>query len=262
MIPAASSVPYDDADALEDEIQRLGEDTVAAFFCEPVMGAGGVQHPPTGYLEAAAEVCRRHGVLFIADCVISAFGRLGTWFGIDRWQVEPDLMALAKGISAGVLPVGATVVAPHIAEPFFPGEPGAPTLRHGPTYAGHPVCCAAANKVLDIYEQENLIPRGRELEGPLAEVLEPLTEHPLVADVRAGLGLLAGIDLDPGLVASRPGAVVEWSMAVRDHGVLVRPLGAGLALSPPLTVRDEELGLIGEAILAGLKDIEPALATS
>lgn len=258
LVATRSSVTFDDADALEAEIEHLGADTVAAFFCEPVIGAGGVRHPPPGYIEAAAEICRRHGVLFIADCVISAFGRLGTWLGIDRWPVQPDLIALAKGISAGALPVGATVVAPHVAAPFFTGKVGAPILRHGPTYAGHPVCCAVANKVLEIYEAEDLIRRGRELEQPLADVLSPVAEHPLVAEVRAGLGLLAGIDLDSELLSRRPDAVVEWATAVRERGVLVRPLGTGVALSPPLTVSYSELELIGEAVLDGLRAIEPA----
>ena len=260
LVSSRSSVAFGDPAALEIEIERLGAERVAAFFCEPVIGAGGVRHPPPGYIEAVAVVCRRNGVLFVADCVISAFGRLGTWFGIDRWTVEPDLIALAKGISAGVLPVGATVVAPHVAAPFFTGRAGAPVLRHGPTYAGHPVCCAVANKVLDIYEAEDLIPRGRELEKPLADVLEPLDRHPLVGEVRAGLGLLAGIDLKPEALEQRPGAVVEWSLAVRERGVFVRPLGTGVALSPPLTVTSDELALIGESLLAGLKAIEPVMA--
>ena len=259
LVAARSSVAFDDPAALEAEIERLGAHTVAAFFCEPVIGAGGVRHPPPGYIEAVAEICRRHGILFVADCVISAFGRLGTWLGIDRWPVEPDLIALAKGISAGNLPVGATVVAPDVAAPFFTGTAGAPMLRHGPTYAGHPACCAAANKVLEIYEAEDLIPRGRELEQPLADTLRPLADHPLVGEVRAGLGFLAGIDLDPQLLQRRPSAVAEWAMAVRGRGVLVRPLGTGLALSPPLTISDSELELIGEALLAGLEEIEPIL---
>jgi adenosylmethionine-8-amino-7-oxononanoate aminotransferase len=149
-------------------------------------------------------------VLFVADCVIAGFGRLGTWLGIDRWPVRPDLIALAKGISGGALPVGALVVAPHVAEPFFTGRPGAPVLRHGATYAGHPACCAAANAALDLYEREGIIERGRLLERPLADALEPLAGHPLVAQVRAGLGALAGVDLSAAAPARDPLLPLRW----------------------------------------------------
>src|SRR5689334_16466578 len=108
--PAVSHVPHDSAEALEAEIARVGPEGVAAFFCEPVIGAGGVRLPSDGYLEAVADVCERAGVLFVADCVISAFGRLGTWLGIDRWPVEPDMVVLAKGITGGTLPLGALLV--------------------------------------------------------------------------------------------------------------------------------------------------------
>jgi putrescine aminotransferase len=258
LVNDASTVPHDDPDALEREIHRIGGDRVAAFFCEPVLGAGGVHLPPDGYIEAVADICRRHGVLFVADCVICGFGRLGTWLGIDRWPVEPDLITLAKGITGGTLPVGAVIAAPHVAEPFFSGRPGAPVLRHGVTYAGHPACCAAANTALDIYEREQLIERGRIFERPLADALEPLAAHPLVAEVRAGLGLLAGIELDAAALAHDPQLPVRLQRACRDAGVLVRPLGAGIAVSPPLTVGEPEIVVLADGIEAGLEQLEPA----
>ena len=135
-MPDASAIAVDDPEALEREIDRLGAGRVAAFFCEPVIGAGGVIPPPPGYIEAVAEICARTGVLFVADCVICGFGRLGTWLGIDRWPVQPDLVTLAKGITNGALPLGALLVAEHVAAPFFTGSAGAPMLRHGVTFAG------------------------------------------------------------------------------------------------------------------------------
>ncbi|MBS1868734.1 MAG: aspartate aminotransferase family protein [Actinobacteria bacterium] len=252
LVGDVSHVPHDDAAALEAEILRVGPERVAAFFCEPVIGAGGVRLPPDGYVEQVAAICRRHGVLFVADCVICGFGRLGTWLGIDRWPVQPDLIALAKGISGGTLPVGALIVAPHVAEPFFTDAPGAPVFRHGATYAGHPACCAAANAALDLYEREALIERGRTLERPLADALAPLAEHPLVGEVRAGLGFLAAVDLVEEARAADPAAVVRLQMACRAAGVLVRPLGTGIAVSPPLTVGERELEQIGDAIAHGL----------
>jgi putrescine---pyruvate transaminase len=259
LVTDVSTVPHDDAGALEDEILRVGAERVAAFFCEPVIGAGGVQLPADGYLEAVAAICRRYGVLFVADCVICGFGRLGTWLGIDRWPVRPDLIAVAKGLSSGTLPVGALIVAPHVAAPFFTGDPGAPVLRHGPTYAGHPACCAAANVALDLYERECLIERGRTLERPLADALAPLAAHPLVGEVRAGLGFLAGIDLTGEALASDPGIVAAWQRACRDAGVLVRPLGKGIAVSPPLICGQTEIDALADAVTEALERVEAAV---
>lgn len=252
LLSDVSIVPYDDAEALEREIQRIGPDRVAAFFCEPVIGAGGVRLPPDGYIERVAEICRSHGVLLIIDSVICAFGRLGTWFGFERWPIQPDMVTLAKGITVGALPLGALLVAPHVAEPFFTGEPGAPILRHGATYSGHPTCCAVANATLDVYERENLIPRGQELEGVLADALARCLDHPLVSEVRSGLGLVAAIELSEEARAADPGIVGRFQLACREEGVLVRGLATAVAVSPPLIVGESEIDQLAEGILAGL----------
>jgi putrescine aminotransferase len=252
LVADVSTVDHEDPGALEREILRVGEDRVAAFFCEPVIGSGGVKLPPEGYLEAVADICTRYGVLFVADCVICGFGRLGTWFGIDRWPVEPDMIALAKGITGGAMPLGALLVREAIAEPYFTGEPGAPMLRHGQTYSGHPVCCAAALATIDVLERDALVPRGRQLEGDLVAALAPVAAHGLVREVRAGVGLMAGIDLTPDALRDIPGAIVGLARACRESGVLVRPLLRGIAISPPLTIEPDELETIGAAIAAGL----------
>lgn len=259
LVPDVSRVPYDSVDALVAEIERVGPGRVAGFFCEPVIGAGGVRLPPEGYVEGVADVCSRYGVLFVADCVIAAFGRLGAWLGVDRWPgVRPDLITLAKGISGGTLPLGAVLVAPHVAEPFFPGEPGAPVLRHGPTYAGHPTCCAAALATLDIYEREDLIGRGRMLEGPLERALRPLEAHPLVSEVRAGLGLLGAVELSEEARAADPSAVSRLTLACRERGLLVRALATGVAVSPPLTISEQQIAEIGTGLAEGLTALERA----
>jgi putrescine aminotransferase len=252
LIPQTSAVQFDSLPALEQEILRVGPDKVAAFFCEPVIGAGGVHLPPEGYIEGAADLCAEHGILFVVDSVICAFGRLGTWFGIERWEdVRPDMITFAKGVTSGYLPLGGVVVSGEVAGPFFE-SPGGPMLRHGATYAGHPACCAAALAVLDIYEREDMLARGRDLEGPLRDALAPLADHPAVAEVRAGLGLLAAVQLTPDALQHDPGAVARVAQGAREAGVLLRPLLGALAVSPPLIVEQEHLELIADGFRAGL----------
>lgn len=255
LMPQISVVDHASVEALEREILRLGPENVAAFFCEPIMGAGGVRPPPPDYIEGVAATCAEHGVLLIIDEVICGFGRLGTWFGIERWpDVRPDLITFAKGVSSGYLPVGGVIASGDVAAPFW--EDGGATFRHGATYAGHPVCCAAALANIEILEREGLIERGRELEGDLAQALAPLTDHPHVADVRAGLGLIAAVELTADAQVADSGGVGAVAHAARQNGVLVRALASSVAVSPPLTVQREHLTLIGET-LAGAFDSLP-----
>jgi putrescine aminotransferase len=252
LVGQVSAVQHDSLEALEAEILRVRPDRVAAFFCEPVIGAGGVHLPPEGYIQGAADLCAEHGVLLVIDSVICGFGRLGTWFGIERWEdVKPDIITFAKGVTSGYLPLGGVIASAEVAAPFFDG-PGSPMLRHGVTYAGHPTCCAAALAVLDIYEREDLIPRGRELERPLADALAPLADHAAVAEVRAGLGLLAAVQLAPDALERDPGAAAKVAAGAREAGVILRPLLGALAVSPPLTVDETHLEQIADAFRAGL----------
>ena len=199
--PDASVVPYDSLEALEAEIERVGADRVAAVFVEPIIGAGGVRQPAPGYIEGVAELCARTGVLFVCDSVIAGFGRLGTWFGIERWDVRPDMLTFAKGVTSGYLPLGGVVVGAKVAAPFW--EDGA-WFRHGPTYSGHPTVCAAAMANLDIIEREGLLDRGRELEDEIASALRPLGDHPLVGEIRTGIGALGAIAFAGEALAEAP----------------------------------------------------------
>src|SRR6201999_2679719 len=156
LVRETSQVEADSVDALAAEIEAVGPERVAAFFFEPVIGAGGVHFPPEDYLREAIDLCRSHGILAVADEVICAFGRLGEWFGVQRFGVNPDMLVFAKGVTSGYLPLGGVVVAAEIAEPLWHGDPGNP-FRHGATYAGHPTCCAAALANLDIIEEEGLL---------------------------------------------------------------------------------------------------------
>ena len=254
-----STVAHDSLAAIRNALERRRPERVAAVFVEPVIGAGGVHAPPPGYLEALAELCQETGVLLVVDAVICGFGRLGTWFGIERWNVEPDLIVFAKGVTSGYQPLGGVLVSAAVAAPFW-ALPGAPVLRHGPTYAGHPAACAAAHANLDILEREGLLARGRELEGELAAALATLADHPLVAEVRAGVGLMGAVELDPELLAADPTAVVEVAASAREHGVLVRPLGNSLAVSPPLTATPEHFELITGALSWGLDELSVPVA--
>ena len=191
-----------------------------------MIGAGGVRPAPPGYIEAVAAICKRHGVLLVIDSVICAFGRVGTWFGYERWDIEPDMVVLAKGITSGYLPLGGVLVAGAVAEPFW-AVPGGPMFRHGATYAGHPTCCAAALANLAILEREGLVTRGRELEGELMDALAPLAEHEACGEIRGGLGLAAAVDLDARDAEERPARWARYSTAIRAAGVLLRPQATG-----------------------------------
>ena len=243
--------PHDSLEATENALERIGPERVAAMFVEPVIGAGGVYPPAPGYVEGIAALCARTGVLLIVDSVICGFGRLGTWYGIERWNVTPAMIVFAKGVTSGYLPLGGVVVGEEIAEPFW-RAPGGPVLRHGATYAGHASCCAAALANIAILGRDGLLERGRDLERPLLDALRPLAGHEAVAEVRGGVGLLAAVALTDEVLERDPGAVGRVAVRARERGVLVRPLGRAIAVSPPLTVAEEHFGLMAEAIEHGL----------
>jgi putrescine---pyruvate transaminase len=249
--PATSSVPHDDVAALAAAFERMGPENIAAFFCEPVIGAGGVFPPAPGYIEACAALCEEAGVLFVADCVICGFGRLGSWWGVERFGLEPDMITFAKGVTSGYLPLGGVAVSGRVAEPFWEGD-GAPIFRHGATYSAHATCCAAGLANLDILEREGLIPRGEELEGDLVSALAPLAADASVSEVRGGTGLLAAVGIRQEVLSARPDAPFVVAAGAREAGVLVRAQGAGVAVSPPLTIQHEHLGQIADGIAAGL----------
>jgi putrescine---pyruvate transaminase len=251
LISDVAQVAWNDADALRRTIEAVGAERVAAFFCEPVIGAGGVFPPPEGYLTAARQVCRDTGVLFVADEVITGFGRCGDWFASSRWLLEPDILTCAKGITSGYLPMGAVLAAPWIAEPFW--TEGAGMWRHGYTYSGHAAVAAAALANIAIIEREDLCAHALGLEKELADALAPLADHALVDEVRAGAGVLAAVQLRRDLAGDDPSLAGRVGAAAREAGVLLRPLVDGaIAVSPPLVVGAEELEMIAEGFRAGL----------
>ncbi len=253
LVAETAQVAWDDAAALEATILEIGPERVAAFVFEPVIGAGGVLIAPPGYLENAVEICRRHGVLTIADAVIGGFGRIGEWFGVERFGLAPDLIVFAKGVTSGYLPLGGVVAAAHVAEPFW-SEPGRSFL-HGATYSGHPTCCAAALANIDLLERDGLVHRARSLEEPFHAALSALEAHARVSEVRGGVGLMAAVGLDPELVAVDPDAAMRLWRAARDAGLLTRWIRDGVAVAPPLVIEDEHVAVMVEMLDSALAHV-------
>jgi len=252
LVTLVEHVPWDDAAALAKMIDHVGADRVGAFICEPVVGAGGVYFPPEGYLADVQQICRDADVLFIADEVITGFGRTGKWFGSQRYGIEPDMMTLAKGLTSGYLPLGAVVASPRVAEPFWRSE-SAEIFRHGYTYSGHPAACAVGLANLDILESEQLVDRVAELEPALAAALAPLAAHELVSEVRTGAGLLAGIEFATAAREADPAFGARVVTAARERGVITRLLrGVALQVSPPFVITAAELHEVAEVLSAAL----------
>jgi putrescine---pyruvate transaminase len=244
-------VAWDSADELRDAIALATPGRVAAFFCEPVIGAGGVFAAPAGYLEEVRAICEETGVLFVADEVITGFGRVGDWFASSRWDLRPDVITCAKGITSGYLPMGAVIASPAVADPFW--KPGAGLWRHGYTYSGHASVAAAALANIDILEREALPKRALGLEGELAEALAPLEEHPLVGEVRAGTGVLAAVQLSTDAIADDPALPGRVVSACREAGIMTRALGTGgLQISPALVIDADGLAELRDGIAAAL----------
>ncbi len=225
----------------EKVIKKEGAHTIAALFAEPVQGAGGVIVPPEGYLMALRQLCRDYSILYVSDEVISGFGRLGAWFGSELWNLDPDLLTAAKGITSGYIPLGATLVSKEIVETLNQGG----YLAHGSTYSGHPTACAAGLANLDILENEKLIPRTRDVTGPyFQKKLNEFKGHPAVGEAR-GFGLIGALELLPRggksmLSPKNPLGPKAMKMA-REEGIVVRGIRDILALAPPLTIEKSEI---------------------
>ncbi|SCW29706.1 Adenosylmethionine-8-amino-7-oxononanoate aminotransferase [Pseudomonas sp. NFIX10] len=244
---------------LEDQIALLGSQTIAALVAEPVQGAGGVIVPPAHYWKRLREVCDRHGILLIADEVVTGFGRTGCMLGSRGWGVAPDVLCLAKGITAGYIPMGATVFNQRIADAIENGPGFSSVIMHGYTYSGHPTACAAALAVLDIVEAEDLPGNAGKVGAQLLEQLQPLTErYAVVGEVR-GKGLMIAVDLVADKATREPldpanGLASRIAEQARRAGVLVRPIGNKIVMSPPLTLTSDEAAMMVAALDGALAD--------
>jgi adenosylmethionine-8-amino-7-oxononanoate aminotransferase len=260
------SCNVDCADELERLLEREGSEEVAAFIFEPVVGATlGAVAPPEGYVQRIADICHRHGILLIADEVMSGMGRTGKAFAVEHWGVTPDMILVGKGISSGYAPLGAVIVARHVAEAF---SRGTGTFLHGFTYNAHPVAAAAGNAVLDYLERENLFARVEPAGQELRAALEPLRQYSVVGDIR-GMGLLFGVELVHDAKTREP-FPPDGQIALRiqadalESGVMTYPIqgcadgkrGDLILLAPPFTITSKMIQMIAAGLDHAIADLE------
>lgn len=251
------------AEMLEREIVFQGPDTVAAFIAEPIQGAGGVIVPPANYWPLVRAVCDKYGVLLIADEVVTGFGRGGAMFGTRLWGVNADLWCLAKGISSGYVPLGATAIGRKVAEVFDADTTGGAAVSHGYTYSAHPVAAAAALATLDILEELDVPGNAARVGAHLQERLQALHRYSFVGDVR-GMGLMAGIEMvtDKAKRTPMPRTSDVPGRVAREayrRGLMVRISGPNLILSPPLVITREEIDQLVDILDASFAAVEATL---
>ncbi|WP_211605182.1 aspartate aminotransferase family protein [Vreelandella arcis] len=240
--------------AFAEAIDRIGAENIAAYIAEPVMGTGGVHPPHEGYFAEIQRLCHENDILFIADEVITGFGRTGAMFASTRYALQPDIITFAKGVTSGYAALGGIFVAPRVWQPFFELGAASPVYRHGTTYSGHPVTAALAMKNLEIIEREGLVERSAALERVLAGELSAIESHELVATTRVG-GFLGAIELHDEVQA-------EWvTDQILDLGFITRPLrGNSVQISPPFITTDQEVRDLVNGVRHVLDDIRSGKA--
>jgi adenosylmethionine-8-amino-7-oxononanoate aminotransferase len=245
------------ARSLEEAILKEGQDTIAAFIAEPVMGVGGVIIPPDDYFPLVRAICDKYEILFIADEVITGFGRTGEWFALKHWNVKPDILSFAKAITSGYAQLGGIQISDAIRDTLETASESEAYL-HGYTYSGHAMSCAVGLKNLEIMEKENYPQRAKELGRRLLEGLQTLKEFSFVGDVR-GLGLVCGVEIvasaDKESKTPDPAMTTKIFKAAQEIGLRTRPLGNTLAFSPPLSINEEEVDEIVKRLGAAMDGI-------
>ena len=240
------------ADELENIIALHDPSTIAAVIIEPIAGSAGVILPPKGYLRRVREICDKHGILLIFDEVICGFGRTGDAFGATRFDVTPDMMTTAKGLTSGTVPMGAVLASKDIYDTFMTGPEGAIEFFHGYTYSGHPLAAAAGSATLDVYLGEGLFDRAREMEGTFGDALHSLKDEPNVIDVR-NVGLIGAVELEP--IEGQPTArAMSVFRECFDNGVIIRTTGDTIAFSPPLIIEKAQLETVVETVRTALRN--------
>jgi len=245
---------------LEETILQEGPETVAAFIAEPVQGAGGVIVPPDDYFPLVRQICTKHNVLFIADEVITGFGRTGDWFALKRWGVQPDILSFAKGITSGYLPLGGIMVSREILDAMV-SVPYADRWMHAYTYSGHPTCCAVGLRNLEIIEKEGLVENAAKMGARLLAGMKTLMDFKAVGEVR-GLGMLVAVEL----VADRAtkagfdpaqGIIGKVKAALEARGVFTRNMRDIIAFAPPLVITAAQVDQLVESMRGALAAVLP-----
>jgi beta-alanine--pyruvate transaminase len=241
------------ADALETLVALHDASNIAAVIIEPVSGSTGVLVPPRGYLKRLREICTKHGILLIFDEVITGFGRLTTPFAADYFDVEPDMMTTAKGITNGTVPMGAVFSKAFIHDAFM-NAPAGIELAHGYTYSGHPLACAAALATLEVFREQDILAHAGAMQPYWEDAVHSLRGLPHVIDIRT-VGLVAGIELEP--IPGKPGAraFAAFRQAFAD-GVLIRVTGDIIALSPPLVLEKAHIDELFGKLATVLRNLE------
>jgi beta-alanine--pyruvate transaminase len=242
------------ADDLERIVTLHDASTIAAVVVEPMAGSTGVLPPPKGYLQRLRQICDRHGILLIFDEVITGFGRLGFAFAAERYGVVPDMITFAKGVNSGTVPMGGVIVRKGIHDAFMKGPEHVIELFHGYTYSAHPLACAAALATQDIYREEKLFERARDLEETWADAMFSLQSLPNVVDIRT-LGLVGAIDLASKPDAFGARAYEAMERGFHDIGIMMRVTGDTIALSPPLVISHDEIGELVDKMTRVIKAV-------
>jgi 4-aminobutyrate--pyruvate transaminase len=251
---------------LEDLILAEGPDTVAAFFAEPVMGAGGVIVPPTSYFEKIQAVLDRYDVLMVADEVICGFGRTGSFWGCETFGIRPDILTCAKALTSGYLPISALLIGEKVYDAVAPQTDAIGTFGHGFTYSGHPVPAAVAIETLKIYEEMDLVAHVRQRSKPFLERLHGFSAHPLVGETM-GVGLVGAVELVADRETRKPFEAADKvglrvAAKAQAHGLIVRAMGDRVAFSPPLIISEAEIGVMFDRFSAALDEIAQELGTA
>ncbi|URE03676.1 transaminase [Musa troglodytarum] len=252
------------ANNLENLILKEGPDTIAAFIAEPVMGAGGVIPPPKTYFEKIQAVVKKYDILFIADEVITAFGRLGTLFGCDKYKIQPDLVSLAKALSSAYMPIGAILVSPEIVEVIHSQSNKLGTFSHGFTYSGHPVSCAVALEALKIYKEREIPSHVSAVSPKFQEGIKAFSGSPIVGEIR-GTGLILGTEFADNKSPNDP-FPPEWGVGAifgsecEKRGMLIRVAGDNTMMSPPLVITSDEVDKLVSIYGDALKSTEEKVA--
>ncbi|XP_027155544.1 gamma aminobutyrate transaminase 3, chloroplastic [Coffea eugenioides] len=246
------------ANNLEALILKEGPETIAAFIAEPVMGAGGVIPPPATYFEKIQAVVKKYDILFIADEVICAFGRLGTMFGCEKYNIKPDLVSMAKALSSAYMPIGAVLVSPEVSDVIYSQSNKLGSFSHGFTYSGHPVSCAVALEAVRIYKERNIVEQVNKIAPKFQDGLKAFSDSPIIGEIR-GTGLILGTEFTDNK-SPNDAFPSEWGIGsyfgaqCEKHGMLVRVAGDNILMSPPFILTpgevDELIGIYAKALKA------------